>query len=61
MLMDKDSRKKNGSSKKISSFLCHGTHYVFECLGRGKLGVLVIEEDRQEENNIALMTVISAI
>jgi len=40
--------KKDETPKKISCFLYHGPHRVFECPKRGKRVALAMKEERQE-------------
>ncbi|XP_048235888.1 uncharacterized protein LOC125371304 [Ricinus communis] len=42
--------KRSSSPKKLTCFICDGSHRAYECLKRGKFGALVItEEEKQEE------------
>ena len=59
---DKSNRKKDKAPKKYSCFLCNRPHRVFECPKHAKLVVLVMEEERQEEEGkIASMSLLSVI
>ena len=53
---------KDETPRKYSRFLCNRPHRVFECLKRGKLAALVMENERHDEEiSIASMSLLSVI